>query len=233
MLDQLSLSVREGEFVSILGPSGCGKSTILKLLTGVLKKESGSLLANGREISHPAEHFAYMPQNDLLFPWKNILDNVCLYGRIHGFLKEAREEALKHFPAFGLSGYEYKYPDALSGGMRQRAAFLRTALCHAGYSSSGRALGALDVITRGGNAGLASVHERAAEPYGAVSHPRHGRGHLPVRSNPDFKRCPGPDQPGKLPSSEKNRTRSWLYSQGALRQTIYEKIVENHREEIH
>ena len=131
VLDQLSLSVREGEFVSILGPSGCGKSTILKLLTGVLKKESGSLLANGREISHPAEHFAYMPQNDLLFPWKNILDNVCLYGRIHGSLKEAREEALKHFPAFGLSGYEYKYPDALSGGMRQRAAFLRTALCHA------------------------------------------------------------------------------------------------------
>lgn len=68
VLDQLSLSVREGEFVSILGPSGCGKSTILKLLTGVLKKGSGSLLADGREISNPADHFAYMPQNDLLFP---------------------------------------------------------------------------------------------------------------------------------------------------------------------
>ena len=195
VLDQLSLSVREGEFVSILGPSGCGKSTILKLLTGVLKKESGSLLANGREISHPAEHFAYMPQNDLLFPWKNILDNVCLYGRIHGSLKEAREEALKHFPAFGLSGYEYKYPDALSGGMRQRAAFLRTALCHADILLLDEPFGALDVITRV-NAGLASVHERAAEPHGAVSHPRHGRGHLPVRSNPDFKRFPGPDYLG-------------------------------------
>ena len=112
VLRGLSLSVKEREFVSILGPSGCGKSTILKLLTGVLKKESGSLLADGREISNPSEHFAYMPQNDLLFPWKNILDNVCLYGHIHGSLKEAREEALKHFPVFGLSGYEYKYTDA-------------------------------------------------------------------------------------------------------------------------
>ena len=93
-LDNVSVSFRDNEFVAILGPSGCGKSTILKLLTGVLKKESGSLLANGREISHPAEHFAYMPQNDLLFPWKNILDNVCLYGRIHGSLKEARDDVL-------------------------------------------------------------------------------------------------------------------------------------------
>lgn len=232
VLDQLSLSVREGEFVSILGPSGCGKSTILKLLTGVLKKESGSLLANGREISHPAEHFAYMPQNDLLFPWKNILDNVCIYGRIHGFLKEAREEALKHFPAFGLSGYEYKYPDALSGGMRQRAAFLRTALCHADILLLDEPFGALDVITRGEMQDwLLSMRERLNRTVLLVTHDMDEAIYLSDRIlilNGSPARITW-----ETAISEKNRTRSWLYSQGALRQTIYEKIVENHREEIH
>ena len=149
LFSSLSLSVKEGEFVSILGPSGCGKSTILKLLTGVLKKESGSVLVDGKELSGAGGHFAYMPQNDLLFPWKNILDNVCLYGRIHGSMDRARKEALDNFPAFGLSGYEYKYPGSLSGGMRQRAAFLRTALCEADILLLDEPFGALVVITRG------------------------------------------------------------------------------------
>ena len=133
ILHDLSFSVAEGEFVSLLGPSGCGKSTILKLLTGVLTPSDGSIRADGNEIHGITGHFAYMPQNDLLFPWKTILDNVCLYGEIHGSLACAREEALKNFPAFGLTGYETSYPSALSGGMRQRAAFLRTALCQAAF----------------------------------------------------------------------------------------------------
>ena len=231
-VENINIDVYEGEFVTMLGPSGCGKSTILKLLTGVLKKESGSLLANGREISHPAEHFAYMPQNDLLFPWKNILDNVCLYGRIHGFLKEAREEALKHFPAFGLSGYEYKYPDALSGGMRQRAAFLRTALCHADILLLDEPFGALDVITRGEMQDwLLSMRERLNRTVLLVTHDMDEAIYLSDRIlilNGSPARITW-----ETAISEKNRTRSWLYSQGALRQTIYEKIVENHREEIH
>ena len=105
ILHDLSFSVAEGEFVSLLGPSGCGKSTILKLLTGVLTPSDGSIRADGNEIHGITGHFAYMPQNDLLFPWKTILDNVCLYGEIHGSLARAREEALKNFPAFGLTGY--------------------------------------------------------------------------------------------------------------------------------
>lgn len=230
VLRGLSFSVKEREFVSILGPSGCGKSTILKLLTGVLKKESGALLADGREISNPSEHFAYMPQNDLLFPWKNILDNVCLYGRIHGSLKEAREEALKHFPAFGLSGYEYKYPDSLSGGMRQRAAFLRTALCHANILLLDEPFGALDVITRGEMQDwLLSMRERLNRTVLLVTHDMDEAIYLSDRililnGSPSHITW-------EFSIPEKNRTRSWLYSQGALRQMIYEKIVGTAEEE--
>ena len=131
LFENLDFSIKEGEFVSLLGPSGCGKSTILKLLTGVIQAETGRITVDGQPVTGLSEHFAYMPQNDLLFPWKTILDNVCLYGQIHGSMEEMRREASKNFPAFGLEGYETKYPSSLSGGMRQRAAFLRTALCKA------------------------------------------------------------------------------------------------------
>ena len=120
ILNHLDFSVNEGEFVSILGPSGCGKSTLLKLLTGVLKAEKGHILVDGQEIKGVTEHFAYMPQNDLLFPWKTILENVCLYGRIHGSADGMKEQARKQMEAFGLKGYEDEYPSSLSGGMRQR-----------------------------------------------------------------------------------------------------------------
>ena len=95
ILNHLDFSVNKGEFVSILGPSGCGKSTLLKLLTGVLKAEKGHILVDGQEIKGVTEHFAYMPQNDLLFPWKTILENVCLYGRIHGSADGMKEQARK------------------------------------------------------------------------------------------------------------------------------------------
>lgn len=149
LFENLDFSIKEGEFVSLLGPSGCGKSTILKLLTGVIQAETGRITVDGQPVTGLSEHFAYMPQNDLLFPWKTILDNVCLYGQIHGSMEEMRREASKNFPAFGLEGYETKYPSSLSGGMRQRAAFLRTALCKADILLLDEPFGALDVITRG------------------------------------------------------------------------------------
>ena len=148
ILHDLSFSVAEGEFVSLLGPSGCGKSTILKLLTGVLTPSDGSIRADGNEIHGITGHFAYMPQNDLLFPWKTILDNVCLYGEIHGSLARAREEALKNFPAFGLTGYENSYPSALSGGMRQRAALIRTLALEPELMLLDEPFSALDYQTR-------------------------------------------------------------------------------------
>ena len=126
VLEDISFGVAEGEFVSLLGPSGCGKSTVLKLLTGILSPDRGRILVDGEEIRGLSSHFAYMPQNDLLFPWKTILDNVCLYGRIHGSLEEMRERAREYFPVFGLEGYEDSYPASLSGGMRQRCALIRT-----------------------------------------------------------------------------------------------------------
>ena len=93
-------------------------------------------------------HFAYMPQNGLLFPWKTIIQNVCLHAHLHGSEKAARERALELFPMFGLAGYENAYPGELSGGMRQRAAFLRTALCEADVLLLDEPFGALDAQTR-------------------------------------------------------------------------------------
>lgn len=140
VLEDISFGVAEGEFVSLLGPSGCGKSTVLKLLTGILSPDRGRILVDGEEIRGLSSHFAYMPQNDLLFPWKTILDNVCLYGRIHGSLEEMRERAREYFPVFGLEGYEDSYPASLSGGMRQRAALFENGPLQRGHPSSGRAL---------------------------------------------------------------------------------------------
>ena len=152
VLEDISFGVAEGEFVSLLGPSGCGKSTVLKLLTGILSPDRGRILVDGEEIRGLSSHFAYMPQNDLLFPWKTILDNVCLYGRIHGSLEEMRERAREYFSVFGLEGYEDSYPASLSGGMRQRAALLRTYLCSEGAALLDEPFSALDALTK------ASIH---------------------------------------------------------------------------
>ena len=148
ILDNLCLDVQEGEFVALVGPSGCGKSTLLNILAGILEPECGEIYVEGSMIRGVSSHFAYMPQSDLLLPWKTILENVTLYGRLHGQSKEARVAAQKEFPVFGLQGYEHAYPDELSGGMRQRAAFLRTALCSADIMLLDEPFGALDVITR-------------------------------------------------------------------------------------
>ena len=148
VLDALNLSVGEGEFVSILGPSGCGKSTFLNILAGILAAESGEVFVDGKPVKGMSSHFAYMPQQDLLLPWKTILDNVCLYGKLHHREQQAREQAMANMATFGLSGYENSYPRELSGGMRQRAAFLRTALCEADILLLDEPFGALDVITR-------------------------------------------------------------------------------------
>lgn len=224
VINGLDLSIKEGEFVSLLGPSGCGKSTLLKLLTGVLKPASGNIFVDGEEIKGITEHFAYMPQNDLLFPWKTILDNVCLYGQIHGGLKEMREEAIANFPAFGLSGYEKEYPGALSGGMRQRAAFLRTLMCHADILLLDEPFGALDVITRGEMQDwLLGVRKKMNRTVLLVTHDIDEAIYLSdrilvlnrERGNVGF----------ELEITEKNRTRSWLYGQGDLRQTLYQTIM--------
>lgn len=224
ILDSLEFSLREGEFVSLLGPSGCGKSTVLKLLTGVIRPEAGSIMVDGKEIRGITEHFAYMPQNDLLFPWKTILENVCLYGKIHGTAAEMREEAMRQFGAFGLEGYEQEYPSALSGGMRQRAAFLRTLLCHADILLLDEPFGALDVITRGEMQDwLLGVRKKMNRTVLLVTHDIDEAIYLSDRIlilNPDAGMigC-------EMTIGEQNRSRDWLYRQGDLRQKIHGEIM--------
>ena len=147
ILNDLSFGIQEQEFVTILGPSGCGKSTILNILAGLIDDYSGTIKVDGQKIQGVSEHFAYMPQDDLLLEWRTIVKNVTLYGKIHHD-KSAKQKALAQFKTFGLEGYENAYPSSLSGGMRQRAAFLRTSLCQADILLLDEPFGALDVITR-------------------------------------------------------------------------------------
>ena len=224
LFENLDFSIKEGEFVSLLGPSGCGKSTILKLLTGVIQAETGRITVDGQPVTGLSEHFAYMPQNDLLFPWKTILDNVCLYGQIHGSMEEMRREASKNFPAFGLEGSETKYPSSLSGGMRQRAAFLRTALCKADILLLDEPFGALDVITRGDMQDwLISMRARLNRTVLLVTHDMDEALYLSDRililnQAPAHITC-------EIEIPDRVRNRDWLYNQGALRQKIHSEIM--------
>lgn len=223
VLRDLSFAVMPQEFVSILGASGGGKSTILNLLSGSLTPDSGEMLVDGELIRGVSGQFAYMPQSDLLFDWQTILENVCLYGRIHGSYAAAREEAKKSFAAFGLSGCENLYPKALSGGMRQRAAFLRTSLCTADILLLDEPFGALDVISRGDmQEWLLSMRERLSRTALLVTHDVDEAIYLSDRI------LVLGGSPAKVVReftvTEKNRTREWLFQQGALRGEIYRCI---------
>ena len=150
-LDGVSLAVAEGEFAALLGPSGCGKSTLLNIIAGLDEADAGEILVGGEPL--PAADrlgaFGCMPQHDLLFPWRSVLDNVALGLEISGLAKsEARARAAEHFERFGLAGFERARPSQLSGGMRQRAAFLRTYLLGRPFLLLDEPFGALDAITR-------------------------------------------------------------------------------------
>lgn len=141
ILKDISIDVNRGEFVSILGPSGCGKSTLFNIITGLIGKDSGNISVLG--------DIGYMQQKDLLLPWKTIMENVVLPLDIKGLNKKSsREKAAKYIELMGLSGYENKYPYELSGGMKQRASFLRTFLSSEEIMLLDEPFGALDSITR-------------------------------------------------------------------------------------
>jgi len=223
VLRDLSFHVMPQEFVSILGASGGGKSTILNLLSGSLTPDAGEMLVDGKPIHGVSGQFAYMPQSDLLFDWQTILENVCLHGRIHGRYKQAREEALRSFAAFGLSGCENLYPKALSGGMRQRAAFLRTSLCAADVLLLDEPFGALDVISRGDmQEWLLSMRARLSRTALLVTHDVDEAIYLSDRI------LVLGGSPAKVVRefaiTEQNRTREWLFAQGTLRGEIYRCI---------
>ncbi|MFN8507023.1 MAG: ABC transporter ATP-binding protein [Dehalococcoidia bacterium] len=149
VLDDVSLEADEGTFVSLVGPSGCGKSTLLRILAGLLTPETGEAEVGGRDAAGHPGLAAFMPQKDLLLPWRRALANATLGAEIAGVgRRQAREQALALFEPFGLAGFERAWPAQLSGGMRQRLALLRTFLTPGGTLLLDEPFGALDAITR-------------------------------------------------------------------------------------
>lgn len=149
IINDVSFYAMENEFISLLGPSGSGKSTIFNIISGLLHKDEGEIIIDGEVCHGRSEKVSYMHQKDLLLPWKNIVDNTTLSLIIRGkSKKEARSEVIGHFKTFGLEGFGYKYPFQLSGGMKQRAALLRTYMSSSDIMLLDEPFGALDAITR-------------------------------------------------------------------------------------
>ena len=125
--EHMSFSVSEGEFVAVIGPSGCGKTTVLSLAAGLLKPSSGEVLVYGKPPARGAEYLGYMLQKDELFPWRSVESNIVLPLEIKKMnTPERRKQALALAEKYGLGGFLKHLPDQLSGGMRQRAALIRT-----------------------------------------------------------------------------------------------------------
>ena len=149
ILDKVNIELKEGELVSLLGVSGGGKTTIFNVIAGLLKADSGSVILDGEDITGKTGKVSYMLQKDLLLPFRTIEDNVALPLLMRGVnKKEAREKASSHFAEFGLQGMEKKYPAQLSGGMRQRAALLRTYLFSQKVALLDEPFSALDTFTK-------------------------------------------------------------------------------------
>lgn len=150
MIRNLSFSVNDGEFISIIGASGCGKSTIFRLINGLEKPDNGKIFIDERPIEQQKNYSSYMPQRDLLFPWRTIEKNICIPMEIQNKnKKEMHEKATAMLDEVGLLSYKNKYPRDLSGGMRQRASFARTLLAGAGLLLLlDEPFSALDSLTR-------------------------------------------------------------------------------------
>ena len=150
VLDGVELAVREHEVLALVGPSGCGKSTLLELIAGLREPAAGAIEVEGRaEAAERLRRCAFMPQRDLLFPWLAAIDNAALALRNRGASRaDARDEAATLFERFGLAGFERARPAELSGGMRQRVAFLRTLLARKPVLLLDEPFASLDAITR-------------------------------------------------------------------------------------
>ena len=122
----LSLHVAGAEFLAIVGPSGCGKSSILSLIAGLIRPSAGSIRLMGREVTGPSSSIGYMFQRDHLFEWRTVWQNVLLGLQVRGAEKQGSERALQLLKTYGLYDFRNQYPSELSGGMRQRAALIRT-----------------------------------------------------------------------------------------------------------
>ncbi|WP_090737222.1 ABC transporter ATP-binding protein [Paenibacillus sp. Mc5Re-14] len=159
VLQDVSLTVKPGEFVSLIGPSGSGKSTLFHIIGGLLKPQQGRIRMHGRDMTGERGHISYMPQQPALFPWRTTLDNILLgqenaprkdaaAGSRYGSERELRKEALQWLEQVGLGKFAKAYPHTLSGGMQQRAAFLRALLSPQELMLLDEPFSALDALTR-------------------------------------------------------------------------------------
>jgi NitT/TauT family transport system ATP-binding protein len=148
-LHTVDMALRDGEFVSIVGPSGCGKSTLFNIIAGLIPPSSGRVLIDGRDVTGQTGLVGYMLQKDLLLPWKSVLENVTLGLEMLGEPRvSARERGRILLRRYGLGEFERHYPHALSGGMRQRVALMRTLLYARDVLLLDEPFGALDAQTR-------------------------------------------------------------------------------------
>jgi NitT/TauT family transport system ATP-binding protein len=149
-LGRIDLAAADGEVVALVGPSGCGKSTLLEIVCGLREPGAGEVEVGGAgDAAGRLAHCAYMPQRDMLLPWFSALDNAALALRNRGAAKsDARKEAGALFERFGLAGFEAARPDELSGGMRQRVAFLRTLVAGKPVLALDEPFASLDAISR-------------------------------------------------------------------------------------
>lgn len=149
VLGDISLTLNKGELVCLLGISGAGKTTLFNIISGLLMPDSGKIFLDGKDVTGSTGRVSYMLQKDMLLPWYTVLDNTALPLIIRGTpKKEARITAASYFAQFGIEGTEKQYPSELSGGMRQRAALLRTYLFSADVALLDEPFSALDAITK-------------------------------------------------------------------------------------
>lgn len=146
VLNEISLTIEAGEFVSLIGPSGSGKSTLFSLIGGLLEPEAGKILMNEKDITNQTGNISYMPQQASLLPWRTILENVVLVQELRG--QPERDLAIRMLKKAGLEDVIHAFPHELSGGMQQRAAFIRALLSPETFMCLDEPFSALDDFTR-------------------------------------------------------------------------------------
>lgn len=149
ILENISITLNRGELVSLLGISGGGKTTLFNIIAGLMGPDEGRIMMDGEDITGSPGHVSYMLQKDLLLPYRTIEDNVALPLIVKGMKKkDARQHVAPYFSQFGLEGAQKRYPAQLSGGMRQRAALLRTYLFSGSVALLDEPFSALDMLTK-------------------------------------------------------------------------------------